>query len=94
MIIHNKYTYKNDHTFRIRSNLKTVDDIWIYGEDIEFGSDSDISDASEIWSEYGDEITVDKQQKNLRWDPQDKKVGQRLSLREKGIKKSTAKKKK
>ena len=79
---------------RIRSSLKTVDHIWIYGEDIEFGSDSDISDASEIWSEYGDEIVVDKQPKNLRWDPSDKKVSQRLSLREKGIKKTTTKKKK
>ena len=54
----------------------------------------DISDASEIWSEYGDEIVVDKQPKNLRWDPSDKKVSQRLSLREKGIKKTTTKKKK
>ena len=79
---------------RIRSSLKTVDHIWMYGEDIEFGSDSDISDASEIWSEYGDEIVVDKQPKNLRWDPADKKVSQRLSLREKGIKKVTTKKKK
>ena len=66
----------------------------MYGEDIEFGSDSDISDASEIWSEYGDEIVVDKQPKNLRWDPADKKVSQRLSLKEKGIKKTTTKKKK
>ena len=71
-----------------------MDHIWMYGEDIEFGSDSDISDASEIWSEYGDEIVVDKQPKNLRWDPADKKVSQRLSLKEKGIKKTTTKKKK
>ena len=49
---------------------------------------------NENWSEYGDEIVVDKQPKNLRWDPSDKKVGQRLSLREKGIKKATTKKKK
>ena len=96
-----QYPFKNvinmviiHFAFRIRATLKTVDNIWIYGEDIEFGSDSDISDASEIWSEYGDEIVVDKQPKNLRWDPSDKKVGQRLSLREKGIKKATTKKKK
>ena len=41
-----------------------------------------------IWSEYGDEIVVDKQPKNLRWDPTDKRLAQRLTLRERGLKQS------
>ena len=47
-----------------------------------------------IWSEYGDQIVVDKQPKNLRWDPSVKKLGQRLTLRERGQKQSKHSKKK
>ena len=34
--------------FRLRAQLRTVEDILLSGEDLEIGSDSDISDASQI----------------------------------------------
>ncbi len=36
-----------------------------------------------IWSEYGDEITVDKEQKLVRWNPTQKKIAQRINMSEK-----------
>jgi hypothetical protein len=47
---------------------------------LELGSDSDISDASQIWSEYGDEIPVDKEPKLIRWNPSQKKIAQRINV--------------
>ena len=37
-----------DIEFRLRSQLRTVEDILLCGENLEIGSDSDISDASQI----------------------------------------------
>ena len=37
--------------FRMRAQLKTVEDILLSGENLEIGSDSDISDASQISNE-------------------------------------------
>ena len=33
-----------------------------------------------IWSEYGDEITVDKEPKLVRWNPTQKKIAQRVTM--------------
>jgi len=33
-----------------------------------------------IWSEYGDEIQVDKEPKLIRWNPSQKKIAQRINV--------------
>jgi hypothetical protein len=38
-----------------------------------------------IWSEYGDEITIDKEPKLVRWHPTQKKIGQRVNMTEKPL---------
>jgi hypothetical protein len=60
--------------------MRTAEDILLCGENLELGSDSDISDASQIWSDYGDEILVDKEPKLIRWNPSQKKISQRINF--------------
>ena len=52
---------------------------------------SNVYNCMHIWSEYGDEIVVDKGQKLSKWGPSGR-VSQRLSMKERGVK--TLKKKK
>jgi len=40
--------FRDSFLLRMRAQLKTVEDILLSGENLEIGSDSDISDASQI----------------------------------------------
>lgn len=63
---------------RIRSRLGTVEDLWLNSETLKFESDGDISDVSEIWSEYGDVVEPPVQPKLNRWNPLKKTVSERI----------------
>ncbi len=43
------------------ARLGTVEDLWINPEEIRFDSDGEVSDVSEIWSQYGDEVEPEVQ---------------------------------
>ena len=66
----------------MRAKLGTVDDLWINVDEIKFDSDGDVSDASEIWSDYGDEIFPASQPKLYKWNPYRKNVSEKLSQKE------------
>lgn len=53
-------------------------------DDIKFDSDCEVSDASEIWSDYGDEIFPASQPKLHKWNPSRKNVSERLRPNERG----------
>ena len=44
-----------------------VDDLWLKADDLKFDTESDISDVSETWSEYGDKVCPSSQPKMVRW---------------------------
>ena len=44
-----------------------MDDLWLKADDLKFDTESDISDVSEIWSEYGDKVCPSSQPKMVRW---------------------------
>ena len=48
-------------TPRMIARLGTVEDLWINPEEIRFDSDGEVSDVSEIWSQYGDEVEPEVQ---------------------------------
>ena len=50
-----------------------VDDLWLKADDLKFDTESDISDVSEIWSEYGDKVCPSSQPKMVRWNQGRKK---------------------
>ena len=50
-----------------------VDDLWLKADDLKFDTESDISDVSEIWSEYGDKVCPSSQPKMVRWNQGKKK---------------------
>ena len=56
-----------------------MDDLWINVDDIKFDSDGEVSDASEIWSDYGDEVFPANQPKLYKWNPSRKNVSEKLS---------------
>ena len=72
---------------RLRAKAGTVDDLWIIVDDIKFDSDGEVSDASEIWSEYGDEIFPASQPKLFKWNPARKNVSEKHSQKERASKK-------
>ena len=41
---------------RFRDKQGTVESLWIKPTELSFGTDDEVSDESEIWSEYGDEV--------------------------------------
>ena len=55
-----------------------VDDLWLKADDLKFDTESDISDVSEIWSEYGDRVCPDSQPKMVRWNQAQGKKGKVL----------------
>ena len=56
------------HCFlRSRNLMGRVDDLWLKADDLKFDTESDISDVSEIWSEYGDKVCPSSQPKMVRW---------------------------
>ena len=55
-----------------------VDDLWLKADDLKFDTESDISDVSEIWSEYGDRVCPDSQPKMVRWNQGQGKKGKVL----------------
>ena len=60
---------------RSRNLLGRVDDLWLKADDLKFDTESDISDVSEIWSEYGDRVCPDSQPKMVRWNQGQEKKG-------------------
>ena len=72
------------HFFRLKASLGTVEDMWLKPEELAFDSDSNISEMSEIWSEYGDEATSNEQPRLTRWNPLKKNVSEKLSWKERG----------
>jgi hypothetical protein len=67
---------------RQRLHLGRVDDIWLQPDELRFDADSDISDVSEIWSDYGDEVSPSSQPKMVRWNPSRKNVSEKLTARQ------------
>ena len=61
-----------------RNLLGRVDDLWLKADDLKFDTESDISDVSEIWSEYGDRVCPDSQPKMVRWNQGQGKKGKVL----------------
>lgn len=41
-----------------------------------------------IWSDYGDEILIDKETKLMRWNPTWKRIGQPIGDKTSGVKKA------
>ena len=68
--------------FSFREVLGTVEKLWIKSDELKFHSDGDISDYSEIWSDYGDEVTPLAQPKMTKWNPSRKNVSEKLSSKD------------
>ena len=63
--------------------LGTVETLWMIADEQKFESDSQISDMSEVWSEYGEEVDAEKTggipAKLTRWNPIKKTVSEKLN---------------
>ena len=70
---------------QMRKNVRklgSVDKLWLVSDELKFDSDADISDMSEVWSEYGDQVSAATHHtKMTRWNPTKKTVSERLSDR-------------
>ena len=51
-----------------------MEELWLQPDELKFHTDDDISDVSEIWSEYGDEVPESSQPKMVRWNPARKNI--------------------
>lgn len=69
----------------MRQSVGTVEQMWIDPNNLNFESDGQISDISEIWSQYGDEIEPHTEGKLHKWNPNRKNVSTKLSNEERGL---------
>ncbi len=67
---------------RQKNLLGRAEDLWLDPDNLKFHTDSDISDVSEIWSDYGDEMSASCQHKMVRWNASRKNVADKLPARE------------
>lgn len=70
---------------QMRQSVGTVEQMWIDPNNLNFESDGQISDISEIWSQYGDEIEPHTEGKLHKWNPNRKNVSTKLSNEERGL---------
>ncbi len=68
--------------------------MWINAEEVRFDSDGEVSDVSEIWSEYGEEVVPDVEPRVHKWNPLKKNVSQKISLKDRNKGKKKKKKSK
>ncbi|CAB4065416.1 unnamed protein product [Lepeophtheirus salmonis] len=76
----NNSSHNNIH--KLRSRLRTVNHIWVNEFDLEFCSDGDISDASVVWSDYGDEVILDEDELTQYTNPFQFKLSKKLTYSE------------
>ncbi|TRY76253.1 hypothetical protein TCAL_04059, partial [Tigriopus californicus] len=70
---------------QMRQSVGTVEQMWIDPNNLNFESDGQISEISEIWSQYGDEIEPHTEGKLHKWNPNRKNVSTKLSNEERGL---------
>ncbi|XP_071744916.1 uncharacterized protein [Lepeophtheirus salmonis] len=76
----NNSSHNNIH--KLRSRLRTVNHIWVNEFDLEFCSDGEISDASVVWSDYGDEVILDEDELTQYTNPFQFKLSKKLTYSE------------
>ncbi len=67
--------------------------MWINPEEVRFDSDGEVSDVSEIWSEYGEEEVPNLAPRLHKFNPLKKNVSEKISLKDKSKEQKKKKKK-